>query len=481
MRAVFKKFMDENTVLHRWISYGFTMLLILATAYFTPGQEKLASNAGTWVVLFILFYTLLTRRILETLIFANVLGLAMIHGFGFIDGFKEQLFKTMSGEDFIWIVLLCCSLNVFNKFLNKTGALGAFAGVIKSRVKSEKQLNMATWLLQFPLFFDDYMTMAIGGSIMAPMYDEMKVPREEGAYLIHTLAEPLRVLFPITSWAAFMSGCFISTGIVSESEGMMAFIRSIPFNFYAMISIVGTFLFAAGILPKIGGLKKPDPSQYIEFAEAEDVSEDKKKGTLWDFFIPIVFLVVMFFYFNFDTVSSMVVVIPVTVGYYLLRGIMGASDVEECLVSGFSEFMSLIILFCASYMLNDVLTGLGYIDYLAETVRQFVNPNLLPVLVFVVFCISECIMSLNWGLILITFPILVPVAAAIGANPYMVAAAIVSAGCFGCNMCYICDYTMLSSSVFGLKAGYHASTCVPYSIIFAVITAVFYLIAGFIF
>ena len=74
-----------------------------------------------------------------------------------------------------------------------------------------------------------------------------------------------------------------------------------------------------------------------------------------------------------------------------------------------------------------------------------------------------------------------PVAAAIGTNPYLVGAAIISAGCFGCNMCYICDYTMLTSSVFGLKPGYHASTCVAYSVIFAVISAGMYLMAGFIF
>lgn len=90
-------------------------------------------------------------------------------------------------------------------------------------------------------------------------------------------------------------------------------------------------------------------------------------------------------------------------------------------------------------------------------------------------------MSLNWGLILITFPILIPVSLTVGANPYLVGAAIISAGAFGCNMCYICDYTMLTSSVFGLKPGYHASTCVAYSIIFAAISAVMYLIAGFVF
>ena len=479
--SVFKNLMDNKTVAHRWASYGITVALIIAAALLSPGKELLDNSVGTLVILFILFYTLLTRRILETLIFSTIFGIALSSGTEFVEGFRVQLFKTMAGEDFIWIVLMCCFLNVFNKFLNKTGSLHAFSRLIKSRVKSKGQLNIATWLLQFPLFFDDYMTIAVGGSIMAPMYDELDVPREEGAYLIHTLAEPLRAIFPITSWAAFLGGCFISTGLVPEGEGMMAFIKSIPFAFYPIIAIIGTFLFAVGILPKWGFSKAPAKENYTELENLEESNEGRKEGNLFDFFLPILLLLGAAYYFDFDTVPAMLIVLPITAGYYLIRNIMEAQDIEECLVSGFADFMSIIILFCASYMLNDVLVDLGYIDYLANVVKQFVNPNLLPFLVFVIFCISECIMSLNWGLLLITFPILLPVAAAIGTNPYLVGAAIISAGCFGCNMCYICDYTMLTSSVFGLKPGYHASTCVAYSVIFAVISAGMYLIAGFIF
>lgn len=478
--GLLKAVLDDRTAIHRWASYGLTAALILAAAWVTPGREGLPQSAGTLVVVFILFYTLLTRRILETLLFATVLGIALANGTQFVEAFQKQLFKTMAGEDFIWIVLMCCFLNVFNQFLNKTGSLHAFSRLIRSKVHSRDQLNMATWFLQFPLFFDDYMTLAVGGSIMAPMYDEMKAPREEGAFLIHSLAEPLRALFPITSWAAFLGGCFISTGLVAEGEGMMAFIRSIPFMFYPMIALAGTFLFAAGVLPKWGFSKAPSLDHYIEREQQEESREGRKEGTLADFFLPILLLLLMAGYFDFDIVPAMLLVLPLTAGYYLLRDIMGAADVEECLVTGFADFMSIIILFCASYMLNDVLMALGYIDYLADVVKQFVHPPLLAFLVFVIFCLSECIMSLNWGLLLITFPILLPVASAIGANPYLVGAAIISAGCFGCNMCYICDYTMLTASVFGLKPGYHASTCVPYSVVFALCAAALYLLAGFV-
>lgn len=479
----FKAVFDSDTTLHKLASYGVATLCVIWAVFMSSGKEALDPSVGTVIIAFILYYTILTKRVLETLLWATVLGMAIVHGTGFIQGFQEGLLATMANGDFAWIVLMCCFLNVFNQLLSKTGSLRAFSGLVKARVTKPQHLNIATWLMQFPLFFDDYMTVTVGGSIMAPMYDRMKVPREEGAYLIHTLAEPLRVLFPLTSWAAFMGGLFAAAGYAGESgRGMGAFIASIPFNFYAIVSIIGTALFAWGRLPKWGAMRHPKPEEYetLEEEGAEEEDSTKKAGNLYDFFLPIVGMLVVAYFFDFNIVPAMPIVLVLTAAYYLVRGIISSNDIEECLVNGFSNFMALIILFCVTYMLNDVLAEMGYVDYLAGTVQSLVNPHFLPVIVFVVFCLSECIMSLNWGLLLIAFPMLLPVATAIGANPILTGAAIISAGCFGCNMCFICDYTMLTSSVFGIKPGQHASTCVPYSIAFAVVSALCFLVAGFI-
>ena len=104
--SVFKNLMDNKTVAHRWASYGITVALIIAAALLSPGKELLDNSVGTLVILFILFYTLLTRRILETLIFSTIFGIALSSGTDFVEGFRVQLFKTMAGEDFIWIVLM---------------------------------------------------------------------------------------------------------------------------------------------------------------------------------------------------------------------------------------------------------------------------------------------------------------------------------------------------------------------------------------
>ena len=475
-----KKILAPETVLHKLMTFGVALAVILLAAFLTPGAEGLSASVGTLVIIFILYYILVSRRILETLILGTFFSIALLKGRGFVQGFIDQLFATMANADFAWILLMCCFLNVFSKLLGKAGSMHAIAHLIRRMVKKPKDLNLVSWLMQFPLFFDDYMTIAVGGNIMAPMYDEMDVPREEGAFIIHTLAEPMRVLFPITSWAAFLGGLYVSGGMNADGTGMTAFFKSIPFQFYPIIAIVGTLLFAIGKLPKFGTMKTPDKTLYTQLETAEE-EPSKKHGTLLDFFLPLIGMMAASFLFNFDIVPAMMVILPATAAYYLIRGIIGSEDVEACLVEGFADFMSLILLFCLSYMLNAVLSEMGYVDYLAGLVIRFVSPNLLPFIVFTVFCLSEWIMSLNWSLLLIAFPMILPVAISVGANPYLTSAAMISAGCFGCNMCYICDYTMLTSSVFGLKPDRHASTCVPYSVGFAVISSLLFLLAGFIF
>lgn len=468
---------DKDSIMHKILTYGVAFLLIILTAMLSPGRDKLPNNAGTYIIIFILYYTIISQRILETLLFATAFGIALLNGRSFTGKFVEQLYSTMADGDFAWIVLMCCFLNVFNKLLGKTGSLHAFSNLIKKKIKKKSHLNVAAWLMQFPLFFDDYMTVSIGGGMMAPIYDEMEVPREDGAFIMHTLAEPLRVLLPVTSWAAFLGSLFVSGGMGKDGTGMLDFFKTIPFNFYPIVAIIGAGVFAFGITPRFGLKSVPDREKYMEI---EEIVNDKEKiqGNLLDFFLPLFFMIFSVFIFHFDIVPAMIVVLPVTIIYYLIRGIISTEDVEGSFVEGFGDYISLILLFCLSYMLNAVLSNLGYVNYLADLIKHFINPKFLPFIIFVILSISEGIMSLNWGLMLIAFPMLLPVANSIGANPYLTAGSIISAGCLGCNFCYICDYTMLTSSVFGLKADYHASNCLPYTIVWGVISAILFLVAG---
>ena len=483
--SIFKEIKNPDSLLHKLLTYGVAMVLIVVCFIISVNSEELEPSYGTIVVVFLLYYAVLSKRILETLIFGSVMGLALIYGNsgadGFVGGLQDCVYGIMMSEDFVWMIINCDLLNVFVVLLAKAGSTGAFSKIVTKNAKSAKSLNIWTWLMQFPMFFDDCMHITVDSGIMMPIYDDKDVPREEGAFLVQTLGEPIRVLFPISSWTAFMAGIFVVEGFADTyAEGLAAFIKTIPFSFYAWVSIIGSLLFALGLLPKFGHIKNPDKSVYKEIEAISD-DESKKHGNLFDFFMPIFVMIALSYVFEWDLVPAMLIVVPLTFVYYMLRGIIATSEVEECLIQGCEEFTQLNLLVLFSYVLGGVIGEIGYTGYLVEIAQNFANPKLLPFALFVIFCCSEAAMSLNWNLLLIAFPVVLPLAVQIGANPYMCAAAMISAGAFGNNFCYICDYTSLTSTACGLPPAYQAKNCLPYALIFAGITAILYLVCGFIF
>ena len=478
-----KKMFDQDSRMHKVLTYGVAGVLLVLCAFLSSAAEEPNPAWGTIILVFLFYYAIVSRRILETIILGTAMGVVLTYtAGGFFDGMIELMYDNFMSEDFAWLVLNCAMLNIFVWLLHRSGAIGSFSSLIRKFAKDSKRLNLVTWLMQFPLFFDDYMHITVLGNVMAPIYDEKKVPREEAGFIIQTTAEPIRVLFPFTGWTAFMAGILTIEGFAEEySDGVTAFIKTVPFSFYAWVALIGSLLFALGKLPKLGGLKNPDPSLYGEIEVTAEANENGKQGTLLDFFLPIIILVALTIYYEFDLVPALVIVLPLTYIYYMARGFIKTKDVEDSLVEGTKEFVYLYILILFTYMLGGILDEIGYTEYLVEVAQQFANPNLLPFALFVIFSISEAAMSLNWGLLMIAFPIIIPLAQAIGANPYLCAAAMISAGAFGNNFCYICDFTSLTSTSTGLPSGYQARNCLNYSLIFAGVTAVLYLVCGFVF
>lgn len=472
---------DKDSVLHKLLTYGVAIVLILICYFIGKNSSEINPAYGTIIVVFLLYYAVLSKRILETLIFGSIMGIALIYAGGFVDGIQETVYGIMMSEDFVWMIINCDLLNVFVVLLAKAGSTASFSKLVTKKATNAKTINLWTWLMQIPMFFDDCMHITVNSGIMMPIYDDKDVPREEGAFLIQTLGEPIRVLFPISSWTAFMAGIFVVHGFANTySEGLAAFIKTIPFSFYAWVSVIGALLFALGILPKFGHIKNPDKSVYKEI-EGISEDEDKKHGNLFDFFMPIFAMIALSYIFEWDLVPAMLIVVPLTFVYYMLRGIISSSDVEESFIQGCEEFTQLNLLVLFSYILGGVIEEIGYTGYLVSIAQTFANPKLMPFVLFVIFCCSEAAMSLNWNLLLIAFPVVLPLAVQIGANPYMCAAAMISAGAFGNNFCYICDYTSLTSTACGLPPAYQAKNCLPYALIFAGISAVLYLVCGFIF
>ena len=82
------------------------------------------------------------------------------------------------------------------------------------------------------IFIDDYFNCLTVGSVMRPVTDKHKVSRAKLAYIIDATAAPICIIAPISSWAAAVAG------FAEDGQGLNLFIKAIPFNFYALLTIL---------------------------------------------------------------------------------------------------------------------------------------------------------------------------------------------------------------------------------------------------
>ena len=166
--------------------------------------------------------------------------------------------------------------------------------------------------------------------------------------------------------------------------------------------------------------------------------------------------------------------------FFIAQGIFTLKEYVEVMLDGFKDMIDLTILLIFGYMLGDVMSELGFAEFIAGVARHVSIAGLFPAIVFILFCITEYLCTLNWTLYVIALPILYQVAPQVGANLTLTVAAMISAGLFGSNTCPFSDGGIVVAKGCKMDLYDHSFSSMPYFILAAVITAVLYLAAGMI-
>ena len=243
--------------------------------------------------------------------------------------------------------------------MNKAGGSAAFGRWASSHIKSRAGAQLATILLGVLIFIDDYFNCLTVGSVMRPVTDKQNVSRAKLAYLIDATAAPVCIIAPISSWAAAV------TGFVEGEDGFSIFIRAIPYNFYALLTIV---MMVGMVLMKVEygpmkvhetNAKKGDlyTTPDRPYANAEEDMTDNGKGKVIDLLIPILSLIICcvigmiytggFFdgvgfveaFSNSDASVGLVLGsffgFIITIILYVVRKVLSFSDCMSCIPDGF--------------------------------------------------------------------------------------------------------------------------------------------------
>lgn len=454
---------------------------------------------------------LITKEVYSSLFVGILVGGIFYSGFSF-EGtithiFQEGIVAVLSDSYNVGILIFLVILGTMVCLMNKAGGSAAFGEWASTHIKSRVGAQLATIILGVLIFIDDYFNCLTVGSVMRPVTDAQNVSRAKLAYLIDATAAPVCIIAPISSWAAAV------TGFVEGEDGFSIFIRAIPYNFYAILTIL---MMIAMVVMKVeygpmkvheDNAKKGDiyTTPDRPYANTEEEAVDNCKGKVMDLLIPIISLIICcvigmiytggFFdgvgfveaFSGSDASQGLVYgsffAFVITIVLYLVRRVLKFDECMACLPDGFKAMVPAILILVFAWTLKSMTDSLGAAEYVAGIVAGSAEGmvNLLPAIIFLVGCFLAFATGTSWG----TFGILIPIVVAVfqGTNETMmiisISACMAGAVC-GDHCSPISDTTIMASAGAQCNHVNHVTTQLPYAATVAVVSCITYVIAGFV-
>ena len=483
-----------------------------------------------------------TKEVYSSLFIGILLGAAQYSisvGSGF-EGFITHLLNDTagSGADATHYGLIHCLADPWNvgilvflvvlgaivSLMNKAGGSAAFGQWASRHVKTKRGAQVATIILGLLIFIDDYFNCLTVGSVMRPITQRHGVTKEKLAYLIDSTAAPVCIISPISSWAAAVSGF-----VTGNENGLALFCKAIPFNFYALLTIL--FMFAVVLI----GFDFKSMSKYDERwrewyertngGRLDEVSDTKlhlaehgvgasrpgtagRCGTVADLVVPILLLIVLctvgmvysggFFDTGSDTYHDFVAsfaasnasvglvigsltALILSVALFTMRKTLPFDEAMSSLIKGFEAMVPAILILTLAWTLKSMTDSLGAATYVADVVAGSAGrlQMLLPAIIFVVAALLAFATGTSWG----TFGILIPICVAVfpadaPLRVISISACMAGAVC-GDHISPISDTTIMASAGADCKHVHHVSSQLPYALTVATVSCLTFIVAGF--
>ena len=454
---------------------------------------------------------LITKEVYSSLFIGILAGGLLYSNFSFegtvTHAFSDGIVASLSDGYNVGILVFLVILGAIVCMMNKAGGSAAFGRWAQKNIKSRVGAQIATIVLGCLIFIDDYFNCLTVGSVMRPVTDKHKVSRAKLSYLIDATAAPICIIAPISSWAAAVAA------FAEDGQGLNLFIRAIPYNFYALFTIVmmvGLVLLKADFGPMAAyernAVEKGDLFSGSNPYAMMDDEIDESKGSVLDLVLPIAVLVAAcvigmiysgnFFLAGDEGYHDFIVAfsnsdasvglmlgsafgLVFTILYYLARRAMSFRDIMGCIPEGFKAMVPAILILTFAWSLKGMTDSLGAKYFVRDFVRSASGIQvLLPVIVFAVGCLLAFATGTSWG----TFGILIPIVQSVFPMDDPLAIICISA-CMAGAVCGdhcspISDTTIMASAGAQCDHVNHVSTQLPYAISCAVISGITYLIAG---
>lgn len=493
-----------------WIVLIVVIALMLVAAFTTTADSVQQTIWSLVPPIVAISLALATKEVYSSLFLGVVAGGLLYSGFNF-EGtinhvYTEGIVMVLSDSYNVGIIIFLVILGIMVALMNKSGASAAFGRWAQTKIKNRVGAQLATIGLGVLIFIDDYFNCLTVGSVMRPVTDKFKISRAKLAYLIDSTAAPICIIAPISSWAAAVSGF-----VPGETNGIALFIQCIPYNFYALLTLLFIVLLSLlradyGLMElheinaSKGDLYTTSERPYEGFDE--EINEDG--GQLIDMLLPVIVLIITcvigmiwsggFFagtsfvesFSNSDASVGLAVGsffgLLFTLLFYMARRVMSFREFMDCVPKGFEAMIAPILILTFAWSLKAMTDSLGAATYVAGLIEGSAGAmvNFLPMIIFLIGCGLAFATGTSWG----TFGILIPivVAAFQETDPQLMiismSACMAGAVC-GDHCSPISDTTIMASAGAQCFHLNHVNTQLPYTLTVAAISSVAFILAGF--
>ena len=478
-------------------------------------RQSISSYATIWALLppiIAIALALITKEVYSSLFIGILSGALLYSGgnlWGMVTGTFDMMIAKLSDPWNVGILIFLVVLGMLVSLINRAGGSAAYGRWAAQHIKSRTGALLSTCVLGILIFIDDYFNCLTVGSVMRPVTDKHNISRAKLAYLIDATAAPVCIIAPISSWAAAVSS------VAPEGQGLQLFLSSIPYNFYALLTLGMTIMMIIlGVdFGKMrlheqnamnGDIYTTESRPYADAAE----NGGNPRGRVIDLILPIASLIVCcvltmiytggFFdstsdsYRNFidafgnsdasvGLVLGSALALVITAILYVPRKIVSLKEFTNSIADGFKLMAAAILILTFAWTLSGITNNLGATVFVAEFVRSAAGglANLLPAIVFLIALGLAFATGTSWG----TFGILLPIVCAVfpSGELMIIAVSACLAGAVAGDHCSpISDTTIMASTGAQCEHINHVSTQLPYTGLSAAVSFLGFVLAGFI-
>ena len=506
----------------RFLLVVFALACVMVTVAFAEGEtpDSVAYNTIFSILppVVAIVLALITKEVYSSLFLGIFVGcLLYVNGdiLAALQDFVDRLTTNVGGNAAILMFLVL--LGTLVALMIRAGGSKAYGDWAVAHIKTKSGALWATFILAIVLGVDDYFNNLTTGNVMRPVADGHHISRAKLSYMCDATAAPVCIMMPVSSWAAAVTGI-----IGNEEVGFQIFLKAIPYNYYAILTLV--FIIVMTCLNiDYGPMKTHEDNaakgdlyttEHRPYADASEMKFNPNGKTI-DLVIPVIILIICcvagllivgFQGGGHDILTAFanttagpalalggLVALIIDMVYFMIRRSMSFTELMDCLPEGFKQMVPAILILCFAWTIGDITKALGAPEFVAGIVEGFGSSlaNFLPAVVFVIAAFLGFATGTSWGTFTILLPIVIPVFAGVSASELTVAdigpghdilmiaiAATLGGAVMGDHCSPISDTTIMASTGAQCYHLNHVATQMPYAVTVAAVAFVNYIIAG---